>query len=182
MPITRTAFLLAASLTLAGSRPIFPDDINLVQRLTGVSSHSKAAKTSRGGTIPIPVPIPVGIWPIVVPMNETHTPRVVSRKHTPKPKFWTAKDDPAWQPSGSGERKKKKLKHFIFQCEDIKEEKQCAQSFEELGLYCMGWGGSHCLPRSGAKCSDITEEMVCRMVTTWGMSCAWSKKGCGPPH
>eukprot|EP00416_Gambierdiscus_australes_P019468 CAMPEP_0171064976 /NCGR_PEP_ID=MMETSP0766_2-20121228/6590_1 /TAXON_ID=439317 /ORGANISM="Gambierdiscus australes, Strain CAWD 149" /LENGTH=133 /DNA_ID=CAMNT_0011521045 /DNA_START=59 /DNA_END=457 /DNA_ORIENTATION=+ len=66
--------------------------------------------------------------------------------------------------------------HKVIKCEDIFVEAECADSFNVHGVYCLGWGGEHCIPRSGAKCSDIAREDTCH-DNPWGMVCVWSHKG-----
>eukprot|EP00416_Gambierdiscus_australes_P033150 CAMPEP_0171093626 /NCGR_PEP_ID=MMETSP0766_2-20121228/39191_1 /TAXON_ID=439317 /ORGANISM="Gambierdiscus australes, Strain CAWD 149" /LENGTH=213 /DNA_ID=CAMNT_0011552107 /DNA_START=110 /DNA_END=751 /DNA_ORIENTATION=+ len=141
--------------------------------------------------IPLPYPMPVGIFPVIIPHPQfINTSNVtLHRVHSRAPTyFWKAKDDPEWRPQwwkklieeNDGELPQHpalQKKTVIGQCEDIKNEALCADSLQLYGLYCMGWGGDHCLPRSGAKCSDLTTEEVCH-DNPWDMICVWSHKGC----
>mmetsp|Transcript_51508 Transcript_51508/g.153982 ORF Transcript_51508/g.153982 Transcript_51508/m.153982 type:complete len:141 (+) Transcript_51508:64-486(+) len=66
-----------------------------------------------------------------------------------------------------------------YRCEDIKKVFLCRRAKELLGLTCLGWGGSYCVPADKPKCSDYTKAALCNKAIFYGQLClGWTPFGC----
>mmetsp|Transcript_80984 Transcript_80984/g.188134 ORF Transcript_80984/g.188134 Transcript_80984/m.188134 type:complete len:145 (+) Transcript_80984:58-492(+) len=65
------------------------------------------------------------------------------------------------------------------ECSQIRILSQCERSQAVFGLTCRGWGGTHCVPAVGGKCSDVRQENICRHANVrLGLACNWSSGMC----
>mmetsp|Transcript_90805 Transcript_90805/g.265808 ORF Transcript_90805/g.265808 Transcript_90805/m.265808 type:complete len:271 (+) Transcript_90805:95-907(+) len=136
----------------------------------------KAAAGKQDQSANQPVPKPVTVEPKMAVTGQQDR----SARHQLAPhKFWQPKYDPDWQPdmiTHTPHIGKPAVRKIVI-CEDIRSAAECATSYTTHGLRCLGWGGHHCLPLMGAKCSEITSQTVCEGGAL-GLKCMWNHKGC----
>mmetsp|Transcript_21936 Transcript_21936/g.63246 ORF Transcript_21936/g.63246 Transcript_21936/m.63246 type:complete len:206 (+) Transcript_21936:96-713(+) len=158
-----------------------------VQKANATEGHNASeGHNATEGMIPIPLPIPVGLFPVKVVLSDKTNPRPIESRwssHRARQRFWSPAYDPDWQRGathstytneqlqGAPTRKQQ----FVGKCEHILIPERCTNSMQIYGFQCRGWGGQHCIPVEGWKCSDFYARHLCGNL---GLSCTWTNKGC----
>mmetsp|Transcript_18856 Transcript_18856/g.53270 ORF Transcript_18856/g.53270 Transcript_18856/m.53270 type:complete len:195 (-) Transcript_18856:134-718(-) len=189
--VLRAAALAAAVVATAAEPPReLADAVGLIQRWKSSAeqgSDSTANQTANASFFPLFLPIARSFIPIPITFEEfPPTPHFqeppFSRPKLRASKFWQPKYDPDWQPGAithHGVTKAPRARQ-VTKCEDIFDQAECSDSVSQHSFTCNGWGGLHCLPLQGAKCSDLVGAIYCSNSSTWGLTCAMDSKGCSP--
>mmetsp|Transcript_97340 Transcript_97340/g.314336 ORF Transcript_97340/g.314336 Transcript_97340/m.314336 type:complete len:214 (-) Transcript_97340:133-774(-) len=155
----------------------------------GATQEVAEANKTNSSFIPLPFPWVVGVFPVKVFPDKPWSPGLTREHLKPKPsRFWAPALDPLWSKEGRpanasdglGSWTRDSGKYgYVGKCEHIKLADDCTNAKQQYNLDCLGWGGHHCLPMSGSKCSDIWDEAICgTSQTAFAMSCTWNQKGC----